>query len=76
VLGVVDTIKRRRGKRISAKGIYRDPLRSSKSFFVKTSGLRGLSQMLLALVRWAQRVWGLPFLTVLAPLQRFCQSHD
>ena len=58
VLGVDDTIERRRGKRISAKGIYRDPMRSSKSFVVKTSGLRWLSLMLLAPVPWAQRVWG------------------
>jgi DDE superfamily endonuclease len=76
VLGVDDTIERRRGKRISAKGIYRDPVRSSKSFFVKTSGLRWLSLMLLAPIPWAQRVWGLPFLTVLAPSERFSQSHD
>jgi hypothetical protein len=75
VLGVDDTIERRRGKRISAKGIYRDPVRSSKSFFVKTSGLRWLSLMLLAPVPWAQRVWGLPFLTVLAPSERFCRTH-
>ena len=33
VLGLDDTIERRRGKRISAKGIYRDPVRSSKSVF-------------------------------------------
>ena len=41
VLGVDDTIERRRGKRIQAKGIYRDPVRSSHSHFVKASGLRG-----------------------------------
>jgi hypothetical protein len=76
VLGVDDTIERRRGKRISAKGIYRDPVRSSKSFFVKTSGLRWLSLMLLAPMPWAKRVWGLPFLTVLAPSERFSQSHN
>ena len=76
VLGVDDTIERRRGKRISAKGIYRDPVRSSKLFFVKASGLRWLSLMLLALIPWAQRVWGWPFLTVLAPSERFSQSHD
>ena len=58
MLGVDDTIERRHGKRISTKGIYRDPVRSSKSFFVKTSGLRWLSLMLLALIPWAQRVWG------------------
>jgi len=71
LLGVDDTIERRRGKRISAKGIYRDPVRSSKSFFVKTSGLRWLSLMLLAPIGWAGRVWALPFLTVLAPSERY-----
>ena len=30
LLGINDTIERRRGKRISAKGIYRDPVRSSR----------------------------------------------
>jgi hypothetical protein len=39
VLGIDDTIERRRGKRIAAKGIYRDPVRSSKNHFVKASGL-------------------------------------
>ncbi len=41
-------IERRRGKRIAAKGIYRDPVRSSHGHFVKASGLRWLSLMLLA----------------------------
>jgi DDE superfamily endonuclease len=31
VLGIDDTIERRRGEKIKAKGIYRDPVRSSKS---------------------------------------------
>jgi len=75
LLGVDDTIERRRGKRISAKGIYRDPVRSSKSFFVKTSGLRWLSLMLLAPITWAGRAWALPFLTVLAPSARYCRER-
>jgi hypothetical protein len=75
LLGVDDTIERRRGKRISAKGIYRDPVRSSKSFFVKTSGLRWLSLMLLGPIAWAGRVWALPFLTVLAPSERYCRMR-
>ena len=41
IIGLDDTIERRRGKRIAAKGIYRDPVRSSKSFFVKTTGCAG-----------------------------------
>jgi hypothetical protein len=67
VLGIDDTIERRRGKRIGAKGIYRDPVRSSKSFFAKATGLRWLSLMLLVPIPWAGRVWALPFLTALAP---------
>ena len=75
VLGIDDTIERRRGKRISAKGIYRDPVRSSKGHFVKASGLRWLSLMLLAPVPWAGRVWALPFLTALAPSERYCRQR-
>src|SRR5215211_1143967 len=71
VLGVDDHIERRRGAKIAAKGIYRDGVRSSKSFFVKTSGLRWVCLMLLAPIPWAQRVWALPFLTVLAPSERY-----
>lgn len=67
MLGLADTIERRRGERIKAKGIYRDPVRSSHSHFVKASGLRWLSCMLLDSVPWAGTVWGLPFLTVLCP---------
>jgi hypothetical protein len=75
VLGIDDTIERRRGKRITAKGIYRDPVRSSKGHFVKASGLRWLSLMLLAPIPWAGRVWALPFLTTLAPSERYRREH-
>jgi len=74
ILGLDDTIERRRGGKIKAKGIYRDPVRSSHSHFVKASGLRWLSLMLLAPIPWAQRVWALPFLTVLAPSERYYQG--
>jgi DDE superfamily endonuclease len=75
VLGLDDTIERRRGKRIAAKGIYRDPVRSSHGHFVKASGLRWLSLMLLAPIPWAGRVWALPFLTALAPSERYCRER-
>ncbi len=71
LVGIDDTIERRRGAKIKAKGIYRDPVRSSHSHFVKASGLRSLSLMLLVPIPWAQRVWALPFLTVLAPSKRY-----
>jgi DDE superfamily endonuclease len=56
VLGLDDTLERRRGAQIKAKGIYRDPVRSSHSHFVKASGLRWLCLMLLVPIPWAQRV--------------------
>ena len=71
VIGFDDTIERRWGRKIRARGIYRDPVRSSKGHFVKASGLRWLSAMLLAPVPWAGRVLALPFLTALAPSERF-----
>jgi hypothetical protein len=75
VLGIDDTIERRKGKRIRAKGIYRDAVRSSDSQVVKVSGLRWLSLMLLVEILWAKRVWALPFLTVLAPSERYHQEQ-
>jgi hypothetical protein len=74
VFGLDDTIERRRGEQIKAKGIYRDPVRSSHSHLVKASGLRWLSLMLLAPIPWAGRVWALPFLTVLAPSERYYEK--
>jgi DDE superfamily endonuclease len=56
VVGIDETLERRRGKKIAAKGIYRDPVRSSHSHFVKTSALRWVCVVLLAEVRWASRV--------------------
>lgn len=56
VMGLDDTIERCRGAEIKAKGIYRDPVRSSQSHFVKASRLRWLSLMLLAPIPWAKRV--------------------
>ncbi len=71
VMGIDETLERGQGNRIAAKGIYRDAARSSKSFFVKASGLRWISLMLLAPIPWAGRVWALPFFTVLAPSERY-----
>jgi len=75
VIGLDDTLERRWGAKIKARGIYRDPVRSSHGHFVKASGLRWLSVMLLAPIPWAKRVWALPFLTVLAPSERHARRH-
>src|SRR3954447_15885532 len=75
VVGVDETLERRRGKKIAAKGVYRDPVRSSHSYFVKTSALRWVSVALLAPIPWASRVWALPFLCALAPSERYCSEQ-
>ena len=75
IVGIDEHVERRRGAKIAAKGIYRDPVRSSKEFFVKTSGLRWISLQLLAPIPWARQVWALPFLTVLAPSARYHQKR-
>jgi hypothetical protein len=75
VMGLDDSIERRWGARIKKRGIYRDPVRSSKGHFVKASGLRWLSFALLPEIRWAGRCWALPFLAILAPSQRYWETH-
>lgn len=75
IVGLDETLERRRGAKIWAKGLYRDACLSRKSVHVKSHGLRWISLMLLARVPWAQRVWALPFLTVLSPSERYCRAR-
>ena len=67
---VDETIERRKGQRIHAKGRYRDAVRSTKSTVVKCYGLKWIGLMLLAPLPWSTRPWALPFLTILAPSER------
>lgn len=71
VVGIDETLERRWGKCIEARGIYRDAVRSSDSHFVKCSGLRWMCVMVLTKVSWTNRIWALPFLTALAPSERY-----
>ena len=73
-LRAVGLQEERRFCQIVAKGIYRDPARSSQSHFVKTSALRWVCVVLLTEVRWASRVWALPFLSALAPSERYARE--
>jgi hypothetical protein len=75
VVGIDETLERRWGKRIAAKGVYRDPVRSTHETFVKSSGLRWVCMMLLVEVPWASRVWALPFLSALAPSERYAAKR-
>ncbi len=76
VIGVDDTIERRWGPKIKARGIYRDPVRSSRGHFVRASGLRWLSLMVMVPIPWANRRWALPFLTILAPSKRWSDEQN
>lgn len=75
VFGIDETIERRRGDKIKAKGIYHDAVRSSHSHFAGCSGLRWMSMMLLCKIKWTNRIWALPFLTGLAPSERYCEQQ-
>jgi DDE superfamily endonuclease len=65
VLGADDTVERRAGRPIAAKGCYRDAVRSTKKHVMRCFGLKWVSMMLLVPVPWSRRVWALPFLTAL-----------
>lgn len=67
-------LERRWGAKIKGRGIYRDAVRSSGSHFAKSSGLRWVSVMMLTPISWAKRVWALPFLTALAPSERYYED--
>ncbi len=75
IIGVDETIERRKGERIKAKGVFRDAVRSSKKYVVKCFGLRWVSMMLIVPVPWSDRVWALPFMTVLAPSAKTNQKN-
>jgi hypothetical protein len=64
------------GSGLRLKASTLDPVRSSDSHFVKCSGLRWLSLILLVEIPWAQHVWALPFLSVLAPSERYHQQRQ
>ena len=65
VLGADDTVERRSGRKITAKGCYRDAVRSTKTHVIRCFGLKWVSMMLLVPVPWSRRVWALPFVTAL-----------
>ena len=75
VFGIDETLERRRGRKIAAKGSYRDAVRSSHAHFAKASGLRWACLMLLVPIPWAGRTWALPVLTALAPSERYDREH-
>lgn len=67
ILFIDETLERRRGRKIKAKGYYRDAVRSSKKMTVKSSGLKWLTLALSWRFPFSERHFALPFMTVLEP---------
>lgn len=65
VFVIDETVERRKGKKIKAKGCYRDAVRSSEKNVVMCFGLKWMTLTLLVQFPWSKRRWALPFMTVL-----------
>jgi hypothetical protein len=72
VIFIDETLERRRGKKIKAKGYYRDAVRSSKAKVVNTSGLKWLVMAASVKLPFIPRTFALPFLSVL----EFSKKYD
>lgn len=64
-LVIDEHLERRWGPQITQRGHYRDPVRSSATQAVSSSGLRWLVVAVVVAVPWTTRQWALPFLTIL-----------
>jgi len=76
VFFIDETLERRKGKKIKAKGYYRDAVRSSKSQLVKASGLKWLTMTLSVRLSFIPRALALPFLSVLEYSKKCDQQHN
>jgi hypothetical protein len=62
-LGADDTVARRSGRQITAKGAYRDAVRATKQHVLHGVGVQWGSMMLVVPGPWARRLGALPSLT-------------
>lgn len=76
VLLIDETLERRKGTKIKAKGYYRDAVRSSKSQVVKASGLKWLVMALSIRLPFVPRAFALPFLTVLQHSKKYDEKKQ
>ena len=70
-----ETLERRKGGQIRAKGYYRDAVRSSRSQVVKTSGLKWLVMALSIRFSFAKRAFALPFFSILQPSKKSVKAE-
>ncbi len=76
IIAIDENIERRKGKKIKAKGCYRDAVRSSQKKVVHCFGLKWISMMAIIPLPWSKRPWALPFLTTLAPSKSYNESQN
>jgi hypothetical protein len=65
VLGADETVERRSGRQIKAKGCDRDAVRSTHQHVIHGCSLTWVAMRLLVPVPWSRRVWAFPLLTAL-----------
>jgi hypothetical protein len=70
IIAVDETLERRRGKKIKAKGAYRDAVASSQSRVVISFGLKWECMRLIVPLPWCKRPWALPFMMILSPSKK------
>jgi hypothetical protein len=70
ILVIDETLERRRGPKIRKRGHHRDPIASSRTIDVFSSGLRWLVLAIVVAVPWTHTPWALPLMCVLAPSQK------
>jgi len=63
VRGADDTVARRSGRKLAAKGGYREAVRSPKQPVSHCCGRKGVAMLRLVPVPWRRRVWALSCLT-------------
>lgn len=70
MFSIDDTIERRRGKKIKAKGVFKDPVGSGTGKQITCSGLRWVPVMILIQPPFMKRTVALPFLIPLSLSER------
>lgn len=76
LIAMDETLERRSGKMITAKGCYRDACRSSHNLVIKCFGLKWLCAALIIKLPWSNRYWALPFMTVLCTSKKHDELNE
>lgn len=69
-VSIDSTVERRKGPKIKGLNIQRDAVRSTKSRKVLVPGLNWLVCTLHIKLPWGDKIWALPFLTILMPPEK------